>query len=94
MEKTGQEILIDYIKEGAQGSEKSMQNLIFKDDFSKEDEEKISQKAAELLAFLSDKDSAQIREILESVTIEDAQSLESSSSLLMGKFAKLDDIKN
>ena len=47
MEKTGQEILIDYIKEDAQDSEKSMQNLIFKDDFSKEDEEKISQKAAE-----------------------------------------------
>lgn len=94
MEKTGQEILIDYIKEDAQDSEKSMQNLIFKDDFSKEDEEKISQKAAELLAFLSDKDSAQIREILESVTIEDAQSLEGSSSLLMGKFVKLDDIKD
>ena len=94
MEKTGQDILIDYIKEDAQDSEKSMQNLIFKDDFSKEDEEKISQKAVELLAFLSDKDSAQIREILESVTIEDAQSLESSSSLLMGKFAKLDDIKD
>ena len=94
VEKTGREILIDYIKEDAQDSEKSMQNLIFKDDFSKEDEEKISQKAAELLAFLSDKDSAQIREILESVTIEDAQSLEGSSSLLMGKFAKLDDIKD
>jgi len=54
VEKTGQEILIDYIKEDTQDSEKSMQNLIFKDDFSKEDEEKISQKAAELLAFLSD----------------------------------------
>ena len=35
MEKTGQEILIDYIKEDTQDSEKSMQNLIFKDDFRK-----------------------------------------------------------
>lgn len=44
MEKTGREILIDCIKEGAQDSEKSMQNLIFKDDFSKEDEEKFLKK--------------------------------------------------
>ena len=94
MEKAGREILTDYIKDSARNSETDVRNLIFKDDFSKEDEEKISQKAVELLAFLSDKDSAQIREILESVTIEDAQSLESSSSLLMGKFAKLGDIKD
>ena len=44
MEKTGQDILIDYIKEDAEDSEKSMQNLIFKDDFSKEDEEKFLKK--------------------------------------------------
>lgn len=51
MEKAGREILTDYIKDSVQNSETDVRNLIFKDDFSKEDEEKISQKAVELLAF-------------------------------------------
>lgn len=68
--------------------------LIFKNDLSKEDEEKISNKAVELLEFLSGKDSSHIREILENITIDDVKQLENSSSLLMTKFGKLDSIES
>ena len=68
----------DLIVNTIKNSEVNLANAVFKDEINQSDKEKINEKAMELLAFLSGKDSAQIREILESITIADTQKLENS----------------
>ncbi|MDA3055161.1 MULTISPECIES: toxic anion resistance protein [unclassified Campylobacter] len=84
----------DLIVNTIKNSEVNLANAVFKDEINQSDKEKINEKAMELLAFLSGKDSAQIREILESITIADTQKLENSSSLLSVKISQLQSIES
>ena len=88
------DLVIDTLKSNDLNVIVNEDKLIFKNKLSKEDEEKISNKAIELLEFLSGKDTSHIREVLENITIDDIKQLENSSSLLMTKFGKLDNIES
>lgn len=67
---------------------------VFEDNLNDEEEIKIKEKAKEFLEFLSNKEVSEIRALLENITIDDIESLESSSALLTKRISQLDSIKD
>ena len=65
---------------------------VFDDTLSEEELKKIETHAKEFLSFVSNKDSSEIRSILESLVIDDLALLENSSELLSAKVGHLDAI--
>ena len=55
------ELIVSEIKK----SEVDLKNAVFKNEISPSDKENINEKAIELLAYLAEKDTVQIREILD-----------------------------
>ena len=67
---------------------------VFKDNLNEDKKKEIDEKAKEFLEFISNKDAGEIRGILESITIEDIESLENSSELLTAKFSEIDSFED
>lgn len=65
---------------------------VFEDNLSEDDIESIKAKAKEFLEFFEGKDKNEIRAILESVTLEEVESLENSSKLLTNKISNMQSI--
>jgi uncharacterized protein YaaN involved in tellurite resistance len=65
---------------------------VFEDKLTEHDSESIKAKAKEFLEFFEGKDKSEIRGILESVTLDDIESLESSSELLGSKISDMESI--
>ena len=65
---------------------------VFDVNLTAEEKEQIKQKAKEFLDLFADKDRSEIREILEELTLDDIESLETSSKLLGTKIADMESI--
>ncbi|QOP45675.1 toxic anion resistance protein [Sulfurimonas paralvinellae] len=65
---------------------------VFEDKLSSDELASIKEKAKEFLGFFEGKDKSEIRGILESVTLEDVESLENSSELLGSKISDMQSI--
>ena len=70
----------------------TQETSVFEDSLSENDLENIKAKAKEFLKFFEGKDKSEIRGILESVTLDDIESLENSSELLGSKISNMSSI--
>jgi uncharacterized protein YaaN involved in tellurite resistance len=70
----------------------TQETAVFEDKLSDKEIQSIREKAKEFLEFFEGKDKSEIRGILESVTLEDVESLESSSELLGSKISDMQSI--
>lgn len=68
------------------------QTQVFEDKLSEQESQNIKLKAKEFLEFFEGKDKSEIRGILESVTLDDIESLENSSELLGRKISDMESI--
>jgi len=70
----------------------SPETSVFEDNLTDDNIENIRLKAKEFLEFFEGKDKSEIRGILESMTLDDVESLENSSELLAGKISEMESI--